>query len=134
MRLFVYGTLKRGFSSHFYFQKLAKPTFLGEATTCAKYIMLHNQAFPLLITKVQSHYPYPSHRVKGELYQVEDLGALDEYEGVPKFYVRKIIPVRMHLTAEIVPAHVYFWAKPTDYQHRLAPVEDLKYVWNFNLT
>lgn len=62
--LFVYGTLKKGFSNHHY---LKNATLLGFAKTALPYPMiLKYKAFPYLINK-----PNKGLHVKGELYHVD---------------------------------------------------------------
>ncbi|EPC01420.1 hypothetical protein L861_05115 [Litchfieldella anticariensis FP35 = DSM 16096] len=77
--LFVYGTLKRGFTNHGPYMTTAR--FLDTATTC--------HPFPLVLHGV-SHTPVlidargRGHRVSGELFRVDNptLGKLDRLEGV----------------------------------------------------
>lgn len=74
-RVFVYGTLKRGYENH---RLLADATFLGKASTLDVYRMLDG-SFPVLRDVGPDRFP-----VSGELYDVdnETLGNLDELEGV----------------------------------------------------
>lgn len=86
--LFVYGTLKKGFSNHHY---LKTATLLGIAKTALPYPMiLKHKAFPYLINK-----PKKGLQVKGELYQIDypTLLKIDELEGYPEHYTRCEIDV-----------------------------------------
>ena len=83
MYVFVYGTLKRGFSNH-YFLEDAK--FIAKATTKEKFPMVNIiQAYPYIINDVGN-----GHNVEGELYKIDDviLGKLDVLEGYPEHYDR----------------------------------------------
>jgi len=86
--LFVYGTLKKGFSNHHY---LKNATFLGAAKTAVPYPMiLKHKAFPYLIDK-----PNKGLYIQGELYKVDyqTLLILDELEGYPSHYTRHEIDI-----------------------------------------
>jgi len=83
MKVFVYGTLKRGHSNSIL---LANATFLGECATSPEYTMYSYGAFPAVV----NHGNTP---VKGEVYEVnqEVMEDLDRLEGHPRWYVREII-------------------------------------------
>lgn len=72
VRIFVYGSLKRGFSNH---ARLAQATFVGECQTAPRYRLLVFGAYPALSEG--------DHEVAGELYAVHPrtLRALDRFEG-----------------------------------------------------
>jgi gamma-glutamylcyclotransferase (GGCT)/AIG2-like uncharacterized protein YtfP len=74
-RVFVYGTLKRGFRNHRF---LENAKFLGEAHTVAVYRMLDG-LFPVLRDSGPDHRP-----VSGEVYEIDapTLIALDDLESV----------------------------------------------------
>ena len=92
-RIFVYGTLKRGFPNHALMQGA---TFVGDALTIAAYPMIvQGRHFsPVMIPE-----PGQGHRIVGELWEVEDakLAALDELESIhlPTGYIRDTIPVEV---------------------------------------
>lgn len=90
--LFVYGTLKRGQRNHFL---MREARFLGEAVTAPLYTLLDLGSFPGMI-------PGGTTAVHGELYEVgpELLARLDRHEGVPRFYVRVLIPLTDGIFAE----------------------------------
>ncbi len=90
--LFVYGSLKKGFDNHNLLSKYAKR--LGKAHTVKKFAM-YEDSF--------GNYPYlidaPLSKIKGELYKItraELMQRIDEFEGVPDYYVRKKIEVKSH--------------------------------------
>ena len=85
MKVFVYGTLKRGFPNHRVMQH-AKAEFIGEATL-AGFTMLDLGPFPALIQR-EGKTPY-GELIRGEVYEVADIGPLDRLEGYPSFYNRK---------------------------------------------
>jgi gamma-glutamylcyclotransferase (GGCT)/AIG2-like uncharacterized protein YtfP len=74
-KLFVYGTLRRGFAPHEHLKSSAR--FLGKGTIAGRLYDLGE--FPGAIPSEQ-----PGEEVEGELYELRDLGrqlkALDEYE------------------------------------------------------
>lgn len=101
--VFVYGTLKKGFSNH---RLLEKSNLIGKASTCEKYPMFcSNGMYPYMVHKIGL-----GHSVKGEVYEVsKDVQArLDILEGVPSHYVRK--EIRVKCNDEILLAWCYFRA------------------------
>jgi len=105
MKVFVYGSLKRG-KKLSYFLKNAK--FLGEAITCDKYPMILSKSkwYPYLIEKKAKGY-----KIRGEVYEISPalLKKLDRLEEVPFYYYRKKIPVCIN--QKRVLAWVYFIRK-----------------------
>lgn len=109
-RIFVYGTLKRGFANH---ALLHNATFLGEARTRTAYPMVvHGTGFSVVIIPE----PGIGHRVVGEVWEVDDaqLAQLDKLESthLPTGYRREPIEVEMGPEAAVAIAFVYF--KPRD--------------------
>lgn len=87
-RVFVYGTLKKGF--YFYERYLGgdKSEFLGKAVASPDY-SLYIDGMPHMIAE-------PTDKpVKGELFKVDDdvLNTLDDLEGHPIVYKRELIEV-----------------------------------------
>src|SRR5690349_6262989 len=82
-KLFVYGTLKRGFSNA---KELDGASFEGRAATANGYELHIVSGYPALVRS-------ESGRVRGELYtvSVEHLRRLDVFEGVPDWYQREIV-------------------------------------------
>jgi gamma-glutamylaminecyclotransferase len=78
MKIFVYGTLKKGFNNN-YLLKDAK--FVEESSFCGK--MYYYGSFPYVNLNETGE-------VKGEIYEINDkiLGKLDILEGYPGFYNR----------------------------------------------
>ena len=74
-RVFVYGTLKRGYRNH---HLLAHSVLIGRAYTASPYCMLDGE-YPVLRDLGEDLSP-----VAGEIYEVDPqtLSALDELEGV----------------------------------------------------
>lgn len=81
MKVFVYGTLKRGFRLN---PVLSNSFFVGE-TIVEGYDMFSLGAFPAIKSGEGS--------VHGEVYEVDErtLSVLDQIEGVPHLYVRQKI-------------------------------------------
>jgi gamma-glutamylaminecyclotransferase len=75
--LFVYGTLKRGYSRQ---ALLTEQKFLGIACTSREYAIYHYAGYPAMIQADS----YSCKKVFGELYEVSDewIPALDRAEGV----------------------------------------------------
>lgn len=104
INVFVYGTLKKGFSNHSFIEK---SKFIDNVFTVDIYAMFIDNFGP---------YPYLldinyGHNINGELYSVlpEDLIQLDWLEGCPDFYFRKEIIVSNG--TEKFKAFCYFLSK-----------------------
>jgi len=102
--VFVYGTLKKGFSNHFF---ISDCEFICKSKTIDKYQLYPNidRSFPYLIINEKSQNIY------GELYKIEDkeiLETLDILEGYPIHYNKKNIEVENIETKEIYNALVYY--------------------------
>ena len=103
-RVFVYGTLKRGFWNH---HLLEQCTYLGEAVTLKEFA-LYVDTIPFVIKD------QPVSRICGEVYEVDEqvLMRLDQFEGHPHWYRREKISVLLEIP-ESAPhpndAWVYFY-------------------------
>jgi len=89
-KVFVYGTLKRGYSNHRY--HLNRATFLGTAFTMEKWTMIGEGApFPYLLEQ----HDKLGYNVLGEVFHVSDaeLYSLDRLEGYPHHYNKTTIDV-----------------------------------------
>ena len=87
-KLFVYGTLKRGYENHRY---LKEANFLEKASTKEHYPMIApKKSYPYLIDM-----PSIGKIVRGELYLVDiaTLKQIDRLEEAPWLYRRKLIEV-----------------------------------------
>ena len=86
MRIFVYGTLRRG--QHANARMLSGATFVRSARTTPKYTMLDLGGFPGI--RVGG-----STAILGDIYEADEptVAALDRYEGVPRLYVREWVYV-----------------------------------------
>jgi gamma-glutamylaminecyclotransferase len=87
--LFVYGSMKKGFSNH---ERLRDAEYMGAFQTSGRYAMYADtsQMFPYVIEE-EKRSP-----IRGELYKIvskNDFDAIDHLEGVPDFYTRKQISV-----------------------------------------
>ncbi len=87
-KLFVYGTLKRGFCNHHY---LKNATFLGKATTKANYVMIAPKVWYPYLIEAQGK----GKQIVGELYMIDlpTLKRIDRLEEYPVYYDRKKIIV-----------------------------------------
>ncbi len=88
--LFVYGTLKRGQRNH---RLLAGQQFLAEAVTEARYRLVDLGPYPGLVRD-----PVAGLAVRGELWAVcpTCLAELDDFEEVPRLFVREPVAVVGH--------------------------------------
>lgn len=114
-RVFVYGTLKQGFSNgHF----LEDCLFLGNASIKGQLLDIGH--FPGLVGSDDW-----KSRVWGEVYLVthDILAQLDRLEGEGSLYLRKSVIVRMETNCKGKPylgqkaklVWAYFWGSHTDY-------------------
>ena len=87
-KVFVYGTLKRGYGNNKHY--LSNATFLGKAMTKDRWSMIGSRAFPYLLERDEEGY-----HIKGEVFAVSDseLRELDRLEGVPHHYRKETIKV-----------------------------------------
>jgi gamma-glutamylaminecyclotransferase len=92
VRIFVYGTLRRGERAH---RLLAAARFAGEALTAPRYALVDLGPYPALVASGDQS-------VRGELYDVDEptLARLDAYEGSPELYARVPIELADGGTAE----------------------------------
>lgn len=84
MRVFVYGTLKKGFHNN---QLLGNSEFLGQFKTEPRFTMFSFGGFPAV--SIGGTTP-----IKGEIYQIQEEGVLDtldRLEGHPNWYKRERI-------------------------------------------
>ena len=110
-KVFVYGTLKRGFDNH---QILAKSKFIGKAKTLHSYPMICKYpSFPYLIDAEGEGFC-----VEGEAYEAtyRTMLRLDELEGYPEHYTRREIEVVSEDEA-VIKATAYFLAEKIKYEN-----------------
>ena len=125
-KLFVYGTLRRGFAPHEHLRSSAR--FLGKGTILGRLYDLGE--FPGAIPSEQ-----PSEEVEGELYELGNLGqqlkALDEYEEfdpenpAKSLFVRQRVNVRLE-TGEKLEAWTYFLPEKPSKARRIFSGDYLK--------
>lgn len=120
MRIFVYGTLKRGFFNN---DLLRDSTFLGEANLLGYRLYTFKNGGPPVIVEEGHEY-----FVTGELWEVDDktLASLDRLEGHPNLYRRATVATNTmayvwpHGKENIVPFPTTNWEPPrsayADYQ------------------
>jgi gamma-glutamylcyclotransferase (GGCT)/AIG2-like uncharacterized protein YtfP len=103
--IFVYGTLKKGFSNH---RLLEKDKFISEAETIDKYAM-YVHGIPYV------NYDEPISEITGEIYQVSKMSLLmiDLLEGHPSWYYRKKIYVETD-EGKVYKAWMYFNEQKTN--------------------
>lgn len=131
MKVFVYGTLKRGYGNHRILER-SDVIFIGNAKTHGTFDMI-NSGFPVLVPN-DNGLP-----VKGEVYDIGDnkevLARLDSLEGEGVMYDRReivVMPVEQELGDEMAVS-VYI-GNPKYWHRRIAPgrgnhpVTDQRYV------
>ena len=120
-RVFVYGTLMRGFDHPMSRLLSAGADFLGPASCRGRLYMV-------------THYPGLLHSddagdvVFGELYRLRDvaglMAALDDYESVgpgyeaPTLYLREVVPVTLR-DGSVQEAWTYIYNRPVDEAKRI---------------
>ncbi len=101
-RVFVYGTLKKGYHNHHHLKncKFEEAEALG--------FTLHASAYLPYVIQGEGI-------VYGELYEVDDeiLRRLDYLEGHPKFYKRIETPIKV--ADRIVPAWIYIYHRAKEH-------------------
>jgi gamma-glutamylcyclotransferase (GGCT)/AIG2-like uncharacterized protein YtfP len=106
-RVFVYGTLKNGFSNYYL---LKGSEFFGDAVTVPTYKMIEN-GFPVVM-------PDPAGKpLAGEIYAVDDgtLARLDQLEREGSSYDRKLIDVTLSLASgEQLPTNAFIYVGRED--------------------
>jgi gamma-glutamylcyclotransferase (GGCT)/AIG2-like uncharacterized protein YtfP len=109
MKVFVYGTLKRGYGNH---RLLENATLIDEAVTDVKFDMIAG-GFPVVF---ESDTGLP---LTGEVYQVDaaTLQSLDNLEGEGTMYFRKEVPVSLANSHDRSVVAMYignpeFWSWP----------------------
>ncbi len=110
--LFVYGTLRCGYSHHGLLGEDAR--FRGAVRTAPRFALVDCGGFPGLIEAA------PGHAVAGELWEVPEelLPLLDAYEGVPEGeYIRRPVAVEPCPPGETVWAYHYNWATGPDQEY-----------------
>ncbi len=100
-KIFVYGTLKKGFSNHHY---LSDSKFLGDAETVEKYVMYIKDNIPFVSEREKVS------RIQGEIYSVtkNTLKRIDLLEENTLWYNRKEVKVKFKKSCKIVEAWLYF--------------------------
>lgn len=80
MKIFVYGTLKSGFSNHILLEELGAK-FIGKAIVQG--FTLHDLVYypAAVMTDNDS-------KISGEVYEIEDISMLDHLEDYPEMYDR----------------------------------------------
>jgi len=115
-RVFVYGTLKEGYSNHNFF--LGEATKVGKAKSASKWVMIGtDMSFPYILNRDAKDGMF----INGEVYEVtpSELEALDRLEGVPSHYKKTYMYVEYE-DKTIMSENVLVYVKTTptiaDYQ------------------
>ncbi len=109
MYIFVYGTLKKGFSNYDILKNLLKTEEYLDVTTVEKYPLYQLfDPFPYLEDK-----PNFGNNIKGQLFQIihKNEEKLDYFEGVPFLYKKGMITVIDENNVVYKNVNVYFAAK-----------------------
>jgi gamma-glutamylaminecyclotransferase len=100
--VFVYGTLKRGYSNH---HLLAGQQFLGEARTARGFALFSLGSHPGMVEAAGD-----KGSVTGEVWSVDErcLGRLDDLEGTAEaLYRRGAVPLLDPFAGSVVEAYFY---------------------------
>jgi gamma-glutamylaminecyclotransferase len=121
MKIFVYGTLKNGFTFHDEYLGNGNAQFLGTATAGPEY-SLYVGAQPHLVRESND-----GHTVEGELYEIEKelLPKLDNLEGHPVVYKREIIET---LSSDGQRTLAWAYLRPTNFKDKKLCSKEKKYV------
>ena len=84
-KVFVYGTLKREFSNHPVLQAACCEFLCEDTIPIGEFTMLDLGWFPALIESADGS------EISGEVFEVESLEPLDQLEGYPRFYNRRVV-------------------------------------------
>ena len=90
-RVFVYGTLKRGFSNHHVLSSGTASRFVARGSTLHTFpLIIDAYCIPYLVALPRNAKP-AGHRIHGELWDVDAdrLAELDRFEGAPGRYERR---------------------------------------------
>ena len=94
MKVFVYGTLKKGFGNNSLMES-AEAKFICETTTKKEYYLV-SYGIPYVV-KETKEYPRSIRKmkgkIKGELYEIpeKNIGIIDDLEGHPNWYRRELV-------------------------------------------
>lgn len=124
MKLFVYGTLQRGYGNHI---RLRNAEFISTGVSVKPYV-LFNCGFPLAVPFTENEETHPLLPITGELFKVTkaELESCDRLERHPSWYKRTTIQI--NTDNGIVDAMIY--EMPSWSKNRLSPVVDSKYRWS----
>ena len=106
MRLFLYGTLKRGCCNHHY---MAGQRFIGTASTAPRFRLMGLGGYPGMVHSDEGR------GIDGEVWEVDDdcLRRLHTLEGVEEGeYAFEVIPLLPPFDAG--PVHGYVYLKPVE--------------------
>ena len=92
MKVFVYGTLKKGQGNH-HVMTDAKALLIDTTETVDEYVMLNFTAYPGVVEATKFSGATPT-TIKGEVYEVPSLDSLDSLEGYPHLYYREEIELK----------------------------------------
>jgi len=115
MKIFVYGTLKRGGSNH---ACLRDQEFLGEACTVPGFTLYSLGSYPGMVPDLTDR-----HGVAGEVWSVDEktLAELDALEGLAEgLYTRSLIPLRIPFATDTV--ETYFYARGLAAAQKIGPL------------
>lgn len=123
MFVFVYGTLKTGFNANRF---LEDSTFMGVGESLDVYDMLSGE-FPMVVDSYLRE-PLP---IVGEVYHVNTgtLELVDEYEGYPYLFTRKIVPVMIDGTQYDCLMYIYNMEGDEHDTHAMAEADSNVYNW-----
>lgn len=119
--VFVYGTLKKGFSNHPALGASSKMIAKARVEGFAMYKSDTSQ-YPVAIISMEH-----DNKIFGEVYEVDNgtLNLLDDIEGVDRQIFRRItVPVTEEKTGKEYEAYMYIVINPTTFAEILLPAKE----------
>ncbi|MGK0186479.1 MAG: gamma-glutamylaminecyclotransferase [Verrucomicrobiales bacterium] len=104
MKIFVYGTLKRGHALH---DALQAQQFVGETRTAPQFRLFCLGSYPGMVMATSGA---AGQAIEGEVWEVDDacLAQLDEIEAVDEGeYERVLIPLQQPFSGQHVQGYLY---------------------------
>ena len=120
--VFVYGTLKRGYSNHHVMRFVDDED--GPPVMVSRFAVTLNSNFHLVPCSPNGGFPYMQEggdkAVMGEVWSVgnKTLSHLDKFEGVPNHYRRQLISVLDMTTKEVRSCFTYLRTLPLTEDHK----------------
>ena len=124
-KVFVYGTLRKGFHNHHLYMRSEHVRFVSSAHTVDQYALVVGR-WPFLLRR-PTHEKHSRTHISGELYEVTNADVKAQLDELEEGYEALVVKVKAN--DEIVEALVYFG----DDMASKEPLEDLHHIPNGDL-